>query len=239
MGARKASIVPGTTKMATTREHQYQRHVELRQRQGLSPLGLGANQLWQDDPRHLLFLLSRYKFVAKMFSGFGRVLELGCGDAFASRVVLQEVDALTAVDFDPIYIRDARTRMDKEWPFEILAHDILEGPVRGPFDGAYSLDVIEHISKRNEERFVGNIARSLSPTGALIIGTPSIQSQAYASALSKIGHVNCKNHEELKALLGRFFHSVFIFSMNDEVVHTGFYPMAHYLFALCCHKKVP
>jgi len=21
--------------------------------------------------------------------------------------------------------------------------------------------------------------------------------------------------------------------MNDEVVHTGFYPMAHYLFAIC------
>ena len=25
--------------------------------------------------------------------------------------------------------------------------------------------------------------------------------------------------------------------MNDEVVHTGFYPMAHYLFALCAGKK--
>ena len=28
------------------------------------------------------------------------------------------------------------------------------------------------------------------------------------------------------------------FSMNDEVVHTGFYPMAHYFFALCCGKKI-
>ena len=26
--------------------------------------------------------------------------------------------------------------------------------------------------------------------------------------------------------------------MNDEVVHTGFAPMAHYLFAVCCQKKV-
>jgi len=31
----------------------------------------------------------------------------------------------------------------------------------------------------------------------------------------------------------RHFHEAFIFSMNDEVVHTGFYPLAHYLFALC------
>jgi hypothetical protein len=26
--------------------------------------------------------------------------------------------------------------------------------------------------------------------------------------------------------------------MNDETVHTGFYPMAHYLIALCCGKKI-
>jgi hypothetical protein len=26
--------------------------------------------------------------------------------------------------------------------------------------------------------------------------------------------------------------------MNDEVVHTGFYPMAHYLIAVCCGKKI-
>jgi len=25
--------------------------------------------------------------------------------------------------------------------------------------------------------------------------------------------------------------------MNDEVVHTGYYPMAHYLFALCVGRK--
>jgi hypothetical protein len=25
--------------------------------------------------------------------------------------------------------------------------------------------------------------------------------------------------------------------MNDEVVHTGFYPMAHYLFGVACHRR--
>ena len=35
----------------------------------------------------------------------------------------------------------------------------------------------------------------------------------------------------------RHFHNVFLFSMNDEVVHTGFSPMAHYLLALCCTKR--
>jgi hypothetical protein len=35
----------------------------------------------------------------------------------------------------------------------------------------------------------------------------------------------------------RHFADVFIFSMNDEVVHTGFYALAHYLFALCVGKS--
>ncbi len=42
----------------------------------------------------------------------------------------------------------------------------------------------------------------------------------------------------MKALLEHYFENVFLFSMNDEVVHTGYYPMAHYLFAVCCQKKV-
>jgi hypothetical protein len=67
---------------------------------------------------------------------------------------------------------------------------------------------------------------------------PSIQSQPYASPLSKAGHVNCKDAPDFRALLSNFFHHVFIFSMNDEVVHTGFYPMANYLIAVCCEQKV-
>jgi len=30
----------------------------------------------------------------------------------------------------------------------------------------------------------------------------------------------------------RFFHNMFMFSMNDEVVHTGYHAMAHYNLAL-------
>jgi 2-polyprenyl-3-methyl-5-hydroxy-6-metoxy-1,4-benzoquinol methylase len=110
--------------------------------------------------------------------------------------------------------------------------------VEGGFDGAYSLDVLEHIPAEKEDRFVGNIAASLGDHGVLVLGSPSIQSQAYASPPSKAGHVNCKDAKGLKELAERYFHNVFLFSMNDEVVHTGFYAMAHYLIALCCHKKM-
>lgn len=223
--------------MEATREPQYQRCLELRDSEGLTQLGLMSNQVWNDDPRRLLFVLSRYKFVAKMLSGRNHVLEIGCADAFGSRIVRQEVKRLTAIDFDAIFVGDVLDRMDEQWRFECRVHDMVKGPVPGEFDGAYSLDVVEHIPKEHEDRFMGNIIRSLAPDGVLVIGTPSLQSQIYASPGSKEGHVNCKDEPGLRALLSKFFHNVFIFSMNDEVVHTGFYPMAHYLFAVCCSRR--
>lgn len=221
-----------------TRESQYQAQVTIRDTEGLASLGLTTNQVWRDDPRHLLFILARCKFVAKMLTGKRRVLEIGCGDAFGSRIVLQEVGELCAVDFDPVFIRDATARMDDRWKFDCRVHDMLSGPVEGgPFDAAYTLDVIEHIAREDEDLFLSNIVKSLDEQAVLIVGTPSLQSQVYASEYSKMGHVNCKDHEQLKELMLKYFRDVFIFSMNDETVHTGFYPMAHYLFALCAGRK--
>lgn len=219
--------------MAHTREPQYQPLVDLKREHGLTRLGMMNNQVWQDDPRRLVFTLSRYKFVAKMFSGRKRVLEVGCGDAFASRIVKQDVEHLTVVDFDPLFIADIQERADPAWPMEVKLHDILVAPVAGRFDGIYSLDVLEHISSAGEDRYLSNIVASLDSKGALIIGIPSLESQIHASPQSKEGHVNCKSGKDLKRFLERFFYNVFLFSMNDEVVHTGFYPMAHYLLAVC------
>jgi cyclopropane fatty-acyl-phospholipid synthase-like methyltransferase len=222
-----------------TREPQYQGHLTLRESKGLTPLGLTTNRVWDEDPRRLLFMLARAKFVSKMLSGKGKVLEVGCGDAFASRIVVQEVGELIATDFDPAFVKDVNERMEEKWRFECRVHDMVEAPMPGPFDAAYSLDVLEHIPKEDEHRFVGNTALSLVDEGVMIVGTPSIQSQVYASETSKLGHVNCKDAGELKELMLEYFHNVFIFSMNDEIVHTGFYPLAHYLFGLGVGKRRP
>jgi len=225
-----------------TKEPQYQFELDMAERDGFARFGIMSNQTWRDDPRRLLFLLSRYKFVAKMLSGKRRVLEVGCADAFGTRLVMQEGCTVTACDFDPVFVADARDRMtdpaDRRWACETIVHDMLAGPVTpGGFDAAYSLDVFEHIPPADEDLFVGNIARSLSPTGVAIIGSPSLQSQTYASPASKAGHVNCPDGKQFLRAAERHFDNAFVFSMNDEVVHTGFHPMAHYLLVLCVGRK--
>ena len=224
-----------------TREPQYQPALDIADVDGVSRLGLMTNQVWHDDPRRLAILLARYKFVAKMLSGASQVMEVGCADAFGTRIVQQEVGHVTAIDFDPVFIADVEARSTAAWPLTTDVHDMLSGPFQGlapeRFDGVYSLDVVEHIDPKDESVFVGNLAESLADEGTLIVGSPSLASQAYASPASKKGHINCKTAEDLKALLKVHFANVFVFSMNDEVVHTGFYQMAHYYFALCCGPK--
>lgn len=220
-----------------TREKQYQIMLEYRRERGLESFGLMSSQAWHDDPKRLTFTLSRYKFAAKMLAGSEHVLEVGCADAFGTRIVLQEVKKLSATDFDPVFVEDAKARMSERWRFDCFVHDLFAGPVSGSFDGMYALDVLEHILPENEARFLDNMAASLTPHGVMLIGMPSLESQPYASPLSKEGHVNCKTMPDLKKTMQRIFHNVFMFSMNDEVVHTGYHKMAHYLFAVCCGKK--
>ena len=217
----------------TTKEPQYQMCLDL-SKSNPTPLGLMSNQVWHDDPKRLGFVLARYKFVAKMLSGYKNVLEVGCADAFASRLVKQEVQHLTVSDFDPVFIDDVKKRIDSDWPMDAVVHNFIEAPTPQKYNAVYSVDVLEHIQSSDEGAFLGNIAASLDTGGVCIVGTPSLESQIYASEGSKAGHVNCKTAEALKSVMSTYFQNVFIFGMNDEVLHTGYARMSHYLFALAC-----
>jgi 2-polyprenyl-3-methyl-5-hydroxy-6-metoxy-1,4-benzoquinol methylase len=220
-----------------TKEPQYSLLFDVKEKHGITQLGLMVNESWNQDPKRTLFTLARYKFVAKMLAGRKHVLEVGCADAFGTRIVQQSVGEVTAIDFDPVFIADVKERMNPNWPLEVFVHDMLKGPLPGGYDAAYALDVLEHIPEADEHGFIGNVVSSLSPTAVAIFGMPSLESQSHASPQSKAGHVNCKSGEALKRTLERHFHTVFVFSMNDEVVHTGFYPMAHYLLGVGCHRR--
>ena len=220
-----------------SKEPQYQICIDTAERDGFERLGLRSSQSWSEDPKHLVFRLSRYKFVAKMLSGRKHVLEIGCGDAFGTRIVHQEVAKVTAIDFDKAFVDDVKQSMHPNWQFDVHQHDMLNGAVKGNFDAIYSLDVLEHIEKNQEELFLKNSIENLDDYGVAIIGLPSLESQIYASEQSKVGHVNCKSAPDLKKLMEKFFHNVFIFSMNDEIVHTGYHKMAHYIFAVCTGKR--
>jgi len=221
-------------KKRKTKEPQNQMQIDAYQDRGPVQLGPWTSYIWRSDPRHLAFVLARYKFCAKILAGKSEVLEIGCGDAFGMILLLQTVESVHGIDWEPIVIEDTRSRLAAEniERCSLSVLNITEKPMDRKFDAAYSLDVIEHIPPESEERFLTNICSSLRPDAICIIGTPNVEAQKDTTAISAQGHVNLQSAESLRKLLSSHFHNVFIFSMNDEVVHTGLHSMAHYLLGV-------
>ncbi len=186
-------------------------------------------------PRRLLFVLSRYKFAARMIGDGKYVLEIGCSEGFGTAILAETARRVVAVDMDKDAILEAKKSFASE-RIEFRELNFLNTSIDS-FDAAVALDVIEHIYPENEDSFYRSICANLNPDGIAIIGTPNKTADAYASPTSKISHINLYTWDRLRDTTARYFRNVFLFSVNDEMVHTGFYPMAHYLMVVGVGKR--
>jgi len=214
-------------------EKQYAVLDDSRSKFGLATMGPMSSFTWNDDPKRLCFVLSRYKFVGKVLADCGNALEVGCGDGFGARIVNQFVTDLSLSDVDPNMLIAAKNNSSPAGSIKFIQHDFNSGTIPNSiFDGIYLLDVLEHIRPESEIIFLENIKSCLRPGGKIVIGMPSIESQQYASPASLAGHVNCKRQEDLHRLTRDIFGTALAFSMNDETIHTGFSRMANYLLSI-------
>lgn len=186
-------------------------------------------------PRRMLYTLSHYKFAAKIIGDGKTILEVGCSEGFGTILLAEFADKVVGVDIDKEAIGEATRNFAGE-KIKFQAANFL-GTRIGRFDAFVSFDVIEHIYPRNERRFFASICDNLKKQSICIIGTPNKTSHKYASKLTRIGHVNFYDAGRLRDAMAGYFHQVFIFSANDEIVHTGFYPMAHYLIGVGVGKR--
>jgi len=190
---------------------------------------------FRNDPKRLGFVLSRYKFSAKMLKWRNHILELGCSDGIGATILGEVGKRYTGVDLDKEALESAKRNLSTD-PFTFIFDDFM-GKNYGSFDGIVSLDVAEHIHPEFEKRYFDTLYSNLSSEGICIIGTPNITASAYASTASNLGHVNLFSQERLSNVMKRYFHQVFPFGMNDETMHVGFGSMAHYLLCVGVHKK--
>lgn len=194
---------------------------------------------FQADIKHLTISFARYKFITKLFrfEKEYKVLELGCTEGIGSHFFMQpgNCNLYTGVDFDSEAIKWAKQNLLKE-NTQFIEADFLNQKY-GEFDVVASLDVIEHISGKKENDYINTICNNLSEQGTAVIGTPSITMVPYASKASKAAHVNMFSQERLYSLCKNKFHNVFIFNMNDELIHLGMDQMSCYIFAVCTGKK--
>ncbi len=208
---------------------------------GTYSLGPNSFDRYIHDPRRLGFMLSRYKFAAKMLNDCISIIDCGCGDGFGTVSLLDESRARTVygVDFDQELIDHANQNLVPALRtarpgaiISFLCADIMRMQ-SAPNDGLCCLDVIEHVEPDQSVKFISKLDDLLLDGGIAVIGTPSANAAQYASKHSKVGHTNLYQPDRFRAELSEVFRHTFLFSMNDEMVHTGFDQLAHYLIAVC------
>ncbi len=101
-------------------------------------------------------------------------------------------------------------------------------------DAIYNIDFIEHIDPSQEDKVMKNMLAAYEnmEQAMMIIGTPNLTAAPYTAPQNIALHINLKNFASLKELLGKYFHNVIMYGMNDEVVHTGYAPMCHYIWGI-------
>src|SRR5436190_2013538 len=133
-------------------EEAHREAVELQGKNQPISLGPYTSHSLRTDPKHLCFVLSRYKFCAKLLQGKERVLEIGCGDGIGAPIMASSVGYLYAVDWDQNIIEDNQRRADFLSNCTFLHFNIVDRPFGEIVNAIYMLDVIEHIETTVETR---------------------------------------------------------------------------------------
>lgn len=203
-------------------------------------MGPHTSYEWRISRRRLIFSAVRYKFAMKMIGSIyepneKEILDLGCSDGGGSYYAAEYAKSVLGVDFDEMAIDFAKNNSQyKNLEFK---HENFLNKKYGEFDGVISFDVIEHIFPENAPIYMNTVMKNLKDSGTFVIGTPSLESQQYGRADIAGAHVNVYTGEELYKMLKQYFHNVFLFTQNDEIIHTGHTRMANYLIAVCSNKK--
>lgn len=205
-------------------------------------IGYYTNSEITADIKHFMFRLARYKFAVKMmrYEKAVNVLELGCNEAWGALLLKQNIDlcSYTGIDFDNETIDWNKNNLPDNFVFVCDDFFSYGKKTDKKYDLVLALDVIEHIAPKMEDDFCQLFTGALSERGTAIIGTPHVNMMEYASEGSRAGHINMYDQRRLFQTCKRHFNNVYIFNMNDEVVHTGMDAMSCYMFAVCSNPII-
>ncbi|MCA8925834.1 MAG: class I SAM-dependent methyltransferase [Planctomycetes bacterium] len=206
--------------------------------QAAKPVSFGQHVAYwfRKTPRRALYATSYAKFAAKMIGRGKRVLDIGCGEGLGTWLLAKECGYAHGVDFDAEAIAVGQANWGHEPSCDFTVGDAFELG-EGSYDAVVNFDVIEHVYPEHAGAFLDGMVGLLAEHGVVVVGTPNETAKQYASAVTNAGHVNLYTAERLEAELRARFKYVFLFGANDEIVHTGFAPMCHYLLVVACGKR--
>ena len=179
--------------------------------------------------------LSRYKFVSKMLDKNDEILDIGCGGGISTFYFSQFFKSATGIDNDTKRIKEWNEFKSNKIKFiEKNAKDLEKINISA--NCIINLDFIEHINKKDGIKFIQDCKNFLEKqknkrkNRMLIIGTPSFYSKKYRAKHNLKHHKHEYKPDELNTICKKYFSRTLKFTMNDELVHTGFDKLGWYFF---------
>lgn len=194
--------------------------------------GKMGDQKWMlENPLMTTIKFARFKFVAKLLSKKDILLDIGCGQGVGSIFFSDYCKYVYGVDLLSNFIDHNKKNINF---FKKNIFEIKQNNFKQKIDFITLIDFIEHFNKSQGSLILKKCANLLKKKGGtLIVGTPSVYSSKYRSKRSKMQHIHEYDGMELKDLCSKYFDRTFLFSMNDELVHTGYYKLAWFNFVVC------
>ena len=194
--------------------------------------GKMGDQKWMlENPLMTTIKLSRFKFASKLISKKDTLLDIGCGQGLGSIFFSDYCKYVYGVDLLSDFLLHDRKNIKfiKKNIFQLKKKNF-----KHKINLITLIDFIEHFNKSQGSLILSKCSKLLEGKGGtLIVGTPSVYSSKFRSKRSRIQHIHEYDGMELKDLCSKYFNRTFLFSMNDEVVHTGFYKLAWFNFVVC------
>jgi lipopolysaccharide transport system ATP-binding protein len=175
--------------------------------------GVDEERAWPGDSRFTAIgydrmMLGRYAFAGAMFCRGAEVLDTGCGLGWGALLIAHFARRVTAFDRDPRLESFCRAI----WPAENITWrtgDMRDMSFLGDerYDVVLGMEVVEHFTREDGERYLGEVAKVLRPGGVFVATSafPTRADEAQVMAAINQHHLHIFTHDEMLDLLRRRF----------------------------------
>lgn len=147
----------------------------------------------------------RYAFALQFVRG-KRVLDAACGEGYGSALLSTVAASVVGVDIDVATIAQAQSKYGQGPRARFIGTSCTGLPLPSAmFDAVVSFETIEHLSASEQAEMLSEVARVLTPGGALIISCPNKRLYSDARGYVNPYHLHELYRDDLARLLGKRF----------------------------------
>ena len=142
-----------------------------------------------------------YELASEWISVGDRVLDIACGDGHGTEIIAKLDVTITGADLVEDVIESARRIRKERDNMNFEVQDVLDLTYAdSTFDVVLSMETIEHI--QDEDRYLEELRRVLSPGGILIISTPQ---NSFGAIPFNDNHFKEYSLENITSLISKYF----------------------------------